>query len=246
MLVWTDLETTGLDPSQEHILEVACIITDDNLVEVARFERVVFSPKAAAVLRELRFAGIQTAEEFRALPRRPSIEEPNTGLTQQDIGNTAGVDPYVVAMHLENGLWKASRRGENVATVDADLRDFIREHGVTTQVTREGKNVTVKPRLAGSTISFDREFMRAHFPLTTAEGKEGVLHHRNVDVSTLNEVARRFWVPVYDARPGVGGHAKHRGMDDIRQSIEVLRHYLKWVAPVVQNDAFASAVSGAV
>lgn len=40
-LAFTDLETTGLDPDAEEILEVACIVTDDKLVETARFHALV-------------------------------------------------------------------------------------------------------------------------------------------------------------------------------------------------------------
>lgn len=41
MLLWLDLETTGLDPMKEHVLEVAAVLTRDNLVEVAAFESVI-------------------------------------------------------------------------------------------------------------------------------------------------------------------------------------------------------------
>ncbi len=43
-LLWVDLEMTGLDPSQDRILEIAAIVTDFNFTEVARYESVVFQP----------------------------------------------------------------------------------------------------------------------------------------------------------------------------------------------------------
>lgn len=236
MLVWLDLETTGLEPSKEHVIEAACIITDDALTEVARFERVIYSPKADLILRAV---DGMTAEQFRALPSRRQTGEARPSPNQEDIVAHTGVDPFVVAMHLENGLWEKCRRGENIATVDADLREFILKHGVET-VTKtypaDGdkpettKTFVNKPQLAGSTISFDREFLRAHFPRTTDE-KTGALHYRNIDVSTLNELARRFWKPLHEARPGRDARASHRGMDDIQASIEVLRHYLRGLFP---------------
>ena len=41
MLVWTDLETTGLDPKKDFILEVAVVVTDDNLVELGHYTSLV-------------------------------------------------------------------------------------------------------------------------------------------------------------------------------------------------------------
>lgn len=41
MLIWVDLETTGLDPRQNTVLEVGCIATDDNLEEISRYHSFV-------------------------------------------------------------------------------------------------------------------------------------------------------------------------------------------------------------
>ncbi len=48
-LMWIDLETTGLDPKTDQILEVACVITDENLVEIAQCEWVVRPERAVCV-----------------------------------------------------------------------------------------------------------------------------------------------------------------------------------------------------
>ena len=53
---------------------------------------------------------------------------------------------------------------------------------------------------------------------------ERYLHYRNLDVSTLKELARR-WAP--HIAEGITKKATHRALDDIRESIEELRYYRK-------------------
>ncbi len=212
MLLWLDLETTGLLPTQEHVLEVAAVVTTDELEEVARFVRVVYSPRAAAVLELLGKAKFEDHSDDFWL-------------------RTTRVDPYVVKMHLNNGLWTDVRHGQALATVDQDLAAFVREHGVYTRVvTNEAGEVTetktYPPQLAGSTVSFDRAFLAEHLPLAHA-----TLHYRNVDVTTLNELARRFWPKTHDARPRAPKVA-HRGLADILESIATARYYVGALGPV--------------
>lgn len=176
MIIWVDTETTGLLPAKERLLEVACIITDDQLNEVARYE---------AVTSEAKFVDF------------------------------AKVDPYVLDMHFKNGLWQESlMRGKARIGVDSELHTFIKENGAE------------KSQLAGSTISFDRNFIEMHLPFANS-----LLHYRNIDVTTFNETARRFWPSVHEVRPR-GTGSTHRAMADIEESLNVMRYYTKALGPV--------------
>lgn len=211
MLVWTDLETTGLEPKCDSVLEVAAIVTDDQLNETARFTRVIYHP----ISEELAHLTAESTEaEF------------------EDAANGTDIDLIVVKMHARNGLWKASAQSPYLLrTVDEEFAAFLLEHSIKLEPDKEtGKMKPVKAQLAGSTISFDRGFMAEELPVALAE-----LHYRNVDVSTLNELGRRFWPDVHARRPKKGD--AHRGMADIEESIAVCRYYLAALAPVQDTTA---------
>ena len=74
-----------------------------------------------------------------------------------------------------------------------------------------------KSPMCGNSICQDRRFMARHLPRL-----EAFFHYRNLDVSTVKELARR-WRP--DVLAGVSKQGGHRALDDIRESIAELRHY---------------------
>ena len=195
MLVFLDLETTGLKPETCYVLEVAAIITDDNLVEVARKQFLI---------------------------------RPNFGLHM--------MDEFVRDMHTKNGLldelrclppasWATNTNPDpyDILEVDARLSSWIREHAVKLGKDEQGKVTLDRPQLAGNTISFDRAFLKEHLPASHAE-----MHYRNLDVSSLNEMARRFWPEIYAAtkqsKPD-GAGVEHRAMWDVQCSLHQARKY---------------------
>lgn len=185
MICWIDIETTGLEPSTDKVLEVAAVMTDDKLVEVGAF--------------------LAITDEARTV-------------------DMSEVDRVVQDMHASNGLWAESlMSGQPRVQVDELLTSFIGYHCPGMKADRGGAKDG--PQLGGSTVNFDRAFLKQHLKMA-----HSCLHYRNVDVSTMNEMARRFWPTVYENRPKEA-QAAHRALSDIRFSLTVARHYAENLTP---------------
>lgn len=117
---------------------------------------------------------------------------------------------FVQRMHLENGLIsdltnadKNYRNGEMAAwNVDIELRDFLNAYA----------GEPNEMPLCGSTINFDRHFLGANF-----EESFRWFHYRNVDITTIRELAKRLAPSTYANRTILRGG--HRCLSDIRASI---------------------------
>ena len=85
--------------------------------------------------------------------------------------------------------------------------------------------------MCGNSIGTDRRFLAAYLPEI-----ENYLHYRSVDVSSIKELAKR-WYPELDARKMMK-NGTHRAMDDIRQSVEELRFYREhlFVRPTAASE----------
>lgn len=117
--------------------------------------------------------------------------------------------PEVVRqMHTASGLLDALPTGTTLAEAQDAVLSYVREHVPTAR----------KAPLAGNSVYVDRGFLARDMPALDQH-----LHYRLVDVSTLKELARRWFPRVYfNAPPKVGGH---RALADIRESIEELKFY---------------------
>ena len=186
MLVWMDLEMTGLDPNRHVIVEIATIITDDELQIIAEGPDLV----------------VHQASEL-----------------------LVDLDPVVMAMHTKSGLFDeiAASTISLEEAGDATLA-FIKEHV---------PDVRTVP-LCGNSIGTDRRFLVKYLPEI-----EDHLHYRSVDVSTIKELAKR-WYPATMAAVVRKGTA-HRALDDIRESIEELRFYREHVFLAAPADDPADA-----
>lgn len=120
-----------------------------------------------------------------------------------------GMEDVVARMHAGSGLTEAVRASD-VSVADAERRalEFVRRH------VPEARTAP----LAGNSVHADRAFLVAYMPELEAH-----LHYRNVDVSTLKELARRWRPDALASVPRKGGG--HRALADIRESIEEVRHY---------------------
>ena len=114
----------------------------------------------------------------------------------------------VRAMHTASGLLDELDSGVDLATAENAVLDYVRA-----QVPGERK-----APLAGNSVGTDRLFLTRDMPTLEAH-----LHYRIIDVSSIKELARRWFPRAYYASPRKGGG--HRALADIRESIEELRYY---------------------
>jgi oligoribonuclease len=170
VLVWLDMEMSGLDPQRERIIEIATILTDGQLTEIAVGPELV-------------------------------IHQPDDLLAAMDDWNTKH--------HGASGLTERVRQSQ-ITDADAEAQTvaFIDAH----------VSARERPVLAGNSIHQDRRFIRRYMPAL-----EKRLHYRMVDVSTIKELARRWYPQVTAKQPAK--RDTHRALDDIRESIDELRFY---------------------
>jgi oligoribonuclease len=144
----------------------------------------------------------------------------------------AGMPEIVREMHERSGLTDAVR-ASTVTMAEAEQRalDYVREH-------------VPDPRtapLAGNSIATDRAFLARDMPTL-----DGYLHYRMVDVSSVKELARRWYPRVFYAKPEKG--LAHRALADIMESIRELQYYRRtlFVPPPGPTSEAAQAVAASL
>ena len=167
-LIWIDLEMTGLKPDADRIIEMALVITDNDLATVA---------------------------------------EAPVWVVRQSEAMLEGMDAWNKGTHGRSGLIDKVRASVlDDATVEAQALAFLQEH--------------VPPKaspMCGNSICQDRRFLARWMPAL-----EDYFHYRNLDVSSLKELARR-WKP--DLMKGVPKEGKHEALADVYESIGELKYY---------------------
>ena len=173
---------TGLDPERHVIVEIATLVTDDELEIVGEGPDVVVH---------------QPPEAFEAM------------------------DDFVRNMHTSSGLLPAIE-ASTISLEDAGAQTlaFIKEH------VPDARSVP----LCGNSIGTDRRFLAKYLP-----DIEDYLHYRSVDVSTIKELARRWYPGALSALPRKA--TAHRALDDIRESIAELAFYRdRLFVPVAEEE----------
>ncbi len=118
------------------------------------------------------------------------------------------MEQVVVDMHTASGLLAEIPGGVSLAEAEQQVLDYVTSH------VPEAR----KAPLAGSSVYVDRGFLARDMPRVDAH-----LHYRLVDVSTIKELAKRWYPRAYFASPEKRGN--HRALGDIRESIAELRYY---------------------
>jgi oligoribonuclease len=168
-LVWIDCEMTGLDLDQDALVEIAALVTDDDLNVLGEGVDVVIKPPDHT---------IETMPEI------------------------------VRTMHTASGLLEELAAGVTLEEAEAKVLAYVREYVPDAR----------KAPLAGNSVATDRGFLARDLPVLDAH-----LHYRIVDVSSIKELARRWYPRVYFNAPAKNGG--HRALADIQESIAELRYY---------------------
>lgn len=170
-LIWIDLEMTGLDTLRDHIIEMAVIITDDQLNILS--------------------------------------ESPVLTIHQPDIVLN-GMDEWNTRQHGQSGLTERVRRSQmRCEQAEQAMLDYLQKW------IEPGKSP-----MCGNSICQDRRFLAREMPQL-----EKYFHYRNLDVSSIKELAKR-WRP--EIMQGLTKQATHLALDDIRDSIRELRYYREY------------------
>jgi oligoribonuclease len=111
-------------------------------------------------------------------------------------------------MHTKSGLLAGLGQGVTLDEAQDIVLSYIQQH------VSEPRRVP----LCGNSIATDRSFIARDMPQIDA-----YLHYRMVDVSSIKELARRWYPRVYFASPAKRGG--HRALADIRESVQELRYY---------------------
>ena len=144
----------------------------------------------------------------------------------------AEMDDFVTQMHSDNGLLD-DIKASTVSLAEA-------EDAVLGLVEKHCDPAHPAP-LAGNSIATDRTFIRAQMPRLDA-----ALHYRMIDVSTVKELARRWFPKAYFNQPAKG--MAHRALADIVESIRELDYYRRSVfvpSPGPDTEAAVEASAGA-
>lgn len=167
-LIWIDLEMTGLDPDRDRIIEIATIVTDKNLNELAT------GPTLA----------VHQPDEIMAL-----MDDWN----QRTHGNSGLIERV-----KNSGITETAAESQTLAFLEKWVP------------------AGASP-MAGNSICQDRRFLYRWMPQLCH-----FFHYRNLDVSTLKELAIR-WSP--EVAQGFSKDSKHEALADIRESIAELKYF---------------------
>lgn len=124
----------------------------------------------------------------------------------------ANMGEFVTEMHTSSGLINELNEGHELEAAERMVLEYVQRW-------------VTEPRqapLAGNSIGTDRMFINRYMP-----NLDGFLHYRNIDVSSVKELTRRWYPKVYFQLPKKDGG--HRALADILESIKELKYYRKTV-----------------
>lgn len=136
----------------------------------------------------------------------------------------AQMDDFVRNMHIASGLLPELENGLEMAKAEQLVLEYI------TQRVPEPK----KALLGGNSVGMDKNFLSRDMPSVIEH-----LHYRVIDVSTIKELARRWYTKAHYNAPLKTGN--HRALGDIQDSIDELRYYRETIMVPAPGPASAEA-----
>ena len=125
-----------------------------------------------------------------------------------------GMNEFVRQMHTSSGLLDELPSGITMEDAQQQVLDYIRCFVPTPK----------KALLAGNSVGTDKMFLEANMPLVIDH-----LHYRLVDVSSIKELAKRWYRKAFEEAPVK--HGGHRALADIVESIQELEYYRRVLFP---------------
>jgi len=172
---------------------------EDNLIWID-LEMTGLVPETDVIIE---IATLVTDSELNILAEGPTMA------VHQSDAILGGMDEWNTKQHGKSGLTQRVKDSSiNTAEAEQATIAFLEKW--------VPKN---KSPICGNSICQDRRFLARHMPKL-----EAYFHYRNLDVSTIKELTRR-WAP--DVMKGFQKDSKHLALDDIRDSIEELKFYRK-------------------
>ena len=135
-------------------------------------------------------------------------------------GSVAHMDDFVRNMHTNSGLINEWDEGLELEEAQAEVLAYIKRFVPCER----------KAPLGGNSVGTDKAFLEKYMPDVTAH-----LHYRIIDVSSIKELAKRWYPRAYFAAPDKTGN--HRALGDIYDSIDELRYYRGVLMPAGDGPA---------
>lgn len=218
-IVWVDLEMTGLDIDKDHILEIACLVTDADLNVVATGPNLVIHQPDSILDNMNSWCVAQHGEVLCLLLLQLTYTSNEVLLLLIDSSLFLINYSIIVFIKFQSGLTEASRKSPiSITEAEKKVMEFVTSH-----VPEK------KCPLGGNSVYMDRLFLRKYMP-----NLDSYLHYRIIDVSTIKELARRWFQKEYSSIPKK--KFQHRSVDDILESIEELKYYRNNIFKVENKD----------
>lgn len=149
---------------------------------------------------------ILTTDDLRPIRKYEIVVKPMFGYMD--------MEPIVLDMHTKNGLLaECLSVGFRRYEAEERLVQFMESQLI------QKPELKGQIQMAGNSIYFDKAWLREHMPRF-----ERFFHRRVIDISTLNEIAKRVAPKVFERRPRADDN--HRAMSDAENSLDTIRYYL--------------------